>query len=246
MRWGIHLNEEVRVYWQPLPGTLNCRFSDLFIDDLEIYPPFPDSSRFMNAWRLVVLPDDDIPDGFDQITARCPVPFNEKTADGRHIDFAYHRIPGTLRDIYRGFLSRLTVLPSLCDRVEEFASQFDEDTVSVQIRSWPDDPERRRSLFNINRFVQELDRLPSSAGIFLSADTDDVVKFLTDRYHGRIMTCERSTARIDSRYAPMGVQEDLVELLLLARNKKLIGSYISTFTEVAWWLGGCQADVVIV
>jgi len=246
MRWGIHQDEDVCVFWPPLEGTLNCHFSDLFSNDLEVNPPFPDASRFMNAWRLVVLPDDDISPGFDRISANCPVPFNEENTDGRHIDFAYNRIPESLKNIYRDLFGQLVILPSLSDRVDAFAQHFNDDTVSVQIRSWPDDPVRHNALFNMDHIVRELDRLPADAGIFLSTDTDDVVTFLSSKYPDRVMTCERSTSRVDSRYVPMGVQEDLVELLLLARNRKLIGSSISTFSEVAWWLGGCQADVVIV
>jgi len=148
--------------------------------------------------------------------------------------------------VYRQLFGRLEVLPSLTERVDAFAQRFNAHTVSVQIRSWPDAPERHGALFDMGRVVGELDQLPADAGIFLSTDTDEIVNYLSQKYPGRVLTCERSTSRIDSRYIPMGVQEDLVELLLLARNRKLIGSTISTFSEVAWWLGGCQADVIIV
>ena len=30
------------------------------------------------------------------------------------------------------------------------------------------------------------------------------------------------------------------------KTKHLLGSYLSSFTEVAWWLGGCKAKVYIV
>ena len=42
------------------------------------------------------------------------------------------------------------------------------------------------------------------------------------------------------------MQEILIDLLLLSRNRHLIASAYSTFPEVAWWLGGCVADVKII
>ena len=42
-----------------------------------------------------------------------------------------------------------------------------------------------------------------------------------------------------------GIKDDLIELYLLSKNKVLIGSFTSTYSEVAWWLGGCNEKIVI-
>ena len=34
-------------------------------------------------------------------------------------------------------------------------------------------------------------------------------------------------------------------MLLLARTERLFASYLSTFSEVAWWLGGATARVAV-
>ena len=246
MRLGRRTGEEVRIYWEPLAGSLNCRFSDLFSNDLEISPPFPPASKPINSWRLAVFPEDDIPAGFDREQPACPVPFLEEGGDGRYIDFAYQRIPRELQSVYSELFAELQVTPEIAGRVEEFAQRFKEDTVSVQIRAWIDDSMRQRALFEINNFTREMNRFPVDTGFFLSTDSDRVENYLLDRYPGRVMVYERSTNRRDSRFVEAGVRDDLVDLLLLAKNKQLIGTYISTFSEVAWWLGGCRADVVIV
>ena len=44
---------------------------------------------------------------------------------------------------------------------------------------------------------------------------------------------------------PRGIKEDLVDMLLLARTQRLFASYLSTFSEVAWWLGGTTARVSV-
>ena len=40
-------------------------------------------------------------------------------------------------------------------------------------------------------------------------------------------------------------QLSLIELYLLSKGKHMIGSYLSTYCEVAWYLGGCEATVFI-
>ena len=41
------------------------------------------------------------------------------------------------------------------------------------------------------------------------------------------------------------LKEGLIELFLLSKTKHIIGSYLSSFTEMAWWLGGCKAKIEI-
>jgi hypothetical protein len=55
----------------------------------------------------------------------------------------------------------------------------------------------------------------------------------------------RRTARQQSWRSPLGITEDLIDMLLLARTERLFASYLSTFSEVAWWLGGTKARVTV-
>ena len=59
------------------------------------------------------------------------------------------------------------------------------------------------------------------------------------------MLYHRTTDLDTSRDFPEGVQDDLIELYLLSKNKILIGSHFSTFSEVSWWLAGCPQNVTI-
>ena len=61
----------------------------------------------------------------------------------------------------------------------------------------------------------------------------------------RVVGYPRTTPRADSWLTPLGVQEDLIDMLLLARTPRLLASYLSTFSEVAWWLGGTKARVSV-
>lgn len=41
------------------------------------------------------------------------------------------------------------------------------------------------------------------------------------------------------------IKEAFVDMLLLSKCPIILGSFLSTFTEVAWWFGGCKAQVYI-
>jgi len=43
-----------------------------------------------------------------------------------------------------------------------------------------------------------------------------------------------------------GIQDALIDLLLLSKNNQLVASAQSTFSEVAWWFGECRASVQII
>ena len=56
----------------------------------------------------------------------------------------------------------------------------------------------------------------------------------------------------DYRLAESGHHDDIqittdafIELLLLSKCDKIIGTYASSFDEVAWWMSGCKSKVII-
>lgn len=42
------------------------------------------------------------------------------------------------------------------------------------------------------------------------------------------------------------MKEALIDLYLLSKCDILLGTFLSTFSEVAWWIGGCKANVHII
>jgi hypothetical protein len=41
------------------------------------------------------------------------------------------------------------------------------------------------------------------------------------------------------------VVDGFIDCLLLSKCSTIIGTWCSTFTECAWWFGGCKAKVII-
>jgi hypothetical protein len=170
-------------------------------------------------------------------------------ADARHIDLEYERIPQYFRDVYGAAFRRIVVRPELAATVAEWAAKnLDEHVVGVQVRTWRDDPRRHRKyhLPSLRRLAALLDGAGPAARFFVVSDSDDIAPMLAERYGAaRVLWFPRATSRADSWLTPEGIAEDLIDMLLLARTQRLFGSYLSTFSEVAWWLGGTTARVSV-
>jgi hypothetical protein len=91
-----------------------------------------------------------------------------------------------------------------------------------------------------------MDSAGAGARFLVVSDADEIVGELAERYgRDRVLHFPRETARRDSWRSPEGIREDLIDMLLLARTRRLFASYLSTFGEAAWWLGGASADVAV-
>ena len=42
------------------------------------------------------------------------------------------------------------------------------------------------------------------------------------------------------------IKEALIDLLLLSKCNIILGTFLSTFTEVAWWFSNCKAQIYII
>jgi hypothetical protein len=169
-------------------------------------------------------------------------------ADARHIDLEYERIPQHFRDAYCPLFDRIAVRPSIERQVADWAARHvDAATIGVQVRTWRDDPRRYRKYHRPSwrRLLRLLDGAAPETRFLVVSDSDEVLPPLSQRYSGRVLHFPRRTARLESWRAPEGIAEDLIDMLLLARTRRLFVSYLSTFGEVAWWLGGTTARIAV-
>lgn len=170
-------------------------------------------------------------------------------ADARHIDLEYERIPEHFRNVYVPLFARIAVRPEIAARAAEWAAaNLDAAAIGVQVRTWRDDPRRHRKYHRPawKRLLSTLDEAAPNVKFFVVSDSEDVIPQLERRYGAaRVLHFPRRTARLASWGSPEGIVEDLIDMLLLARTERLLASYLSTFSEVAWWLGGTTARVAV-
>ena len=170
--------------------------------------------------------------------------------NGRNIDHEYERIPQSVKDSYIEQVRKLTPVKYIRDQIEEFSFvNFDEDTVSVHMRSWADDP-RRQCLFSYEDYYKHMDKMEDKT-FFVCADHQSCIDTLKQRYGNRVFDYPK---RGDGDYSPgtdymstlEASQDAIIEMYLLGKNPIILGSYLSTFVEVGWWLNECKGKVTIV
>lgn len=173
----------------------------------------------------------------------------EVIAQKNAVDLEYFNIPRRLRrDISKSFRS-IEFNRAIVESADQIRALFKgEPCAGVAIRTWVDCLERRH-LFDLSAFEQQLKRLHPDYTIFLTSDSPDLEAYIVSRYNRRIITSSRLLDG-DTHVGPVRSIEShlraLREILVLAGTDLFIGSYMSTFIEVAWWLSGAEKPIQIV
>jgi hypothetical protein len=169
--------------------------------------------------------------------------------DDRHIDLEYSRIPAYFLDLYTKIFQSISPRPEIVQRVNDWAAaNIDDKVIGVQVRSWRDEAKRHKKyhLPAMKRLHAMMASADTDSKFFVVSDSDEVIESLIRRYGAeRTMAFPRTTDREASWHGPAGIIEDLIDMLLLARTQTIFASYLSTFSEAAWWFGGARADVSV-
>ena len=163
------------------------------------------------------------------------------------IDLLYEQTPHYFINKYLDLIHRLEINSEIIEYVDEFTKDWN-NMVGVHIRSWycP-----KKVFHNNEIFENEIDRLPEDRKFFFCSDNSDVQKHFVDKYGDRVVTYERQMFN-DPKLAESGHHDDIqittdafIELLILSKCATIIGTYASSFDEVAWWMGECRSKVII-
>ncbi len=253
-RIGQWLSRDPIIYW-PKNHYTGCVFSELYRNDIhviseerqlsDIYrnktwtlyrnatarmPKARCEYMLLSTWRLLTLPGE-VPPGF-----AVEVP----SAIGNDIDCEFQRIPGRVQEAYVDAIATLAPIDYIVNQIGEFSREFDESTVSVSIRSWVES-QQRKPLFSLADYFDAIDSMCCDR-FFLSCDSPDIIKECVQRYRGRVLLYPKRT-HMGDRSTLAGMQDILIDLYLLSMNRRLLATAFSTFAELAWWFGGCKAEV---
>lgn len=193
-------------------------------DPINPYPP---------NWRLEVLEEEEI--------------YLKKY---KTIDFLYEKIPEYFIEKYLKSVEKLKINPDIQKYVNDFTSDWTEDVIGVQIRTW----HNQQSILHSNSiFEKEIDKIDSNKKIFLCSDNSDVIKYFKEKYtsriivHPQILHSQPPQSWNDQRIFDdiQLVVDGFIDCLLLSKCNTIIGTYGSTFCEVAWWYSRCKSKVII-
>jgi hypothetical protein len=168
------------------------------------------------------------------------------TESYKTIDLLYEDTPQYFIKKYLNVIQKLKINKDIVDYVNEFTKDWD-NMVGVHIRSWYC---QKRRFHNNEIFEEQIDKLNLDK-FFFCCDNYDVQKYFVEKYGDRMVTYDRQMFS-DPHLAESGHHDDIqittdafIELLILSKCSKIIGTYDSTFDEVAWWFSGCRSNVII-
>ena len=127
------------------------------------------------------------------------------------------------------------------DKIQEYVSHFGVHTIGIHIRRG--DHQTAISQSPLKLFIQQMDKEleQQESTFFLATDSEEEKQTLLHRYGDRIIT----TSQPAHRNSIAGMQQAVTELYTLAATQKIIGSYKSSFSEIAATLSGCPLITII-
>lgn len=120
--------------------------------------------------------------------------------------------------------------------------KLNSDTIGIHIRRTDHTIAIKESPLEL--FLSKIKNLSDQnahANFFLATDDKEVEDTFNQLFEGRIMTYSDHK----SRSSDEGVQQAVIDLFLLSKTKKIIGSFWSSFSMAAAEIGGIELEVVV-
>jgi len=238
MRFSDYFNKKLYVRWKKT-FEAKCCFSDLFETELQLTSKLPKgifSNVYISGWNFWILPSE-----VQGETVKINNNFFWKP-----IDHKYQNIPKVLQKEFLKYFNQLTPVKKLKDTIKKNSKKITKNTVGVHIRRGDFIKKYGPEMHADYKFMKAMDKLIQKnpkVNFFLATDSKDTEVLFKRRYGKKIFTYKKRSLNRNNKE---GVQDALVDLLLLSKTNHIIGSHRSTFSEVAWWFGQCKAKVDIV
>tara|TARA_B110000444_G_C18836508_1_gene596294 strand:- start:194 stop:1012 length:819 start_codon:yes stop_codon:yes gene_type:complete len=248
------------VYWRKNRYS-GSNFNDLFENDIEVKKiPFLNiyykglrilnNAKYRNSVFFYLEKKDVIKNNFSTPLFDTKKNFWYRVNNGVSIDYEYENIPHGLRKEYLSLLNNLIISKKVKLIVEEFIkNNFTDEIVGFQLRTWADE-NRRAKMFDIQEYKKIANQLDKGVKIFVTSDKYEVINELKKNYKDQIISYSKPDQILSSDENHSNNKDysinSLVEILLLSKCKTIYGSYLSNFSEMAWWYSGCNAKVHIV
>lgn len=259
MRLSEKLARKHLLYWQN-NQYCGCEFEDLFENkfskineselkkikkqDYELYngsfvnSENPQKYLLFNTWKFVLLPGE-IPPNINFISEIYP------SEEGSNIDFEYNKVPEGMRIEIISYLKKLVPIQKIRETIDEFSQKNDiSNYIGLHIRRGDNkfSVDGREEVSSDELFIEKIKSMPDEK-FFLCTDSTETETKFKELFKERIITYHKGNRK---RSKKESLQEALIDMLLLSKTKHIIGSYLSTFTELAWWFGECKNKIEIV
>lgn len=132
-------------------------------------------------------------------------------------------------------------IDKIVKKVDAITIKFN-NTIGVHIRRTDHIVSKKYSA--LKKFELEMGKyilLEDSTTFYLSTDCKETKNQLVSKFKNRIIKQEINSYDRNDKTA---IKEALVDLLALSKSKKIIGSYLSSFTDMAVDIGGLEKQII--
>jgi len=197
----------------------------------------------VDGWRFYVHPNDNV-----NISPFCSESHLRNC--NWAIDFRYNNIPKHIQEKYINIINKFKINDKIIQNVDSFVSNTIKDEfLGVHIRTWCNNntfQDDRSSCERYNHYLSVRDNFVNNINkseqnvVLICTDNKTEIQYIIDKIINKKVLFYIEDPECNN------LQNDFSELLLLSKSSKLIGSFNSTFTELAWWYSNCSIMVIII
>lgn len=216
------------VYW-PLNDACGCKFKELFQPIItEVQKSELNNAEINKSWKLI-------------------------SSNDNELDFQYHKLTQEEIDEFLPYFKYIIPSQDIQYMVYAFMNKYKEsferaEIIGVHIRKgdYKVSFDGRQYISTEDKFIKEIVQLleiNSNYKFLLCTENEETENKFKNTFNEGTIICFPKKFR--GRKSSNSIKEAFVDMLLLSKCPIIIGTFLSTFTEVAWWFGECKAQVII-
>jgi len=260
MRLSKILDREPLVFWEN-NFQCGCEFSDLFENEIKMIN-FCDYSKISGRkeskvferiipngeeiYKYIILQDN----ALVLFEKELSQDYNKKSQESRQWrNFKFCDNPKKIREGILKVLKSLKITRDISQKVSELEKRYDfNKTIGVHIRrgDFVFIPNGISKISTDERFflrMKDILRIKPKTKFFLCTDSKKTESKFIKKFGDRIICLKK---RKRDRREKLSIKEALMELLLLSKNPHILGTYGSSFSEIAWWFGDCKSKLELI
>ena len=255
MRLADKFNGEFLLYW-PKTWACNIEFENLFQNNIKQiskkelkkilksknFKYYKDDENILNSlkkkfsifsgWRLILLKNE----------------MSRDFLNKQSIDFEFEKIPLKIQEEFVKYFNELKPILKIEKKINSFSKKNNlKKCIGIHIRrgDFLNSKEGLEKVSSDEKFIKKIEEIlkkNSKEKFFLSTDSKEIEEKLKKLFPKNILTYSKSNFKREDKEF---IQNGLIDLYLLSKTKYILGTYLSTFNELAWWLGKCRKKVEI-
>ncbi len=258
IRTAKNNNAEYKIYWERkvskiLPRDNNNNITDFTLPAFNIFFKnniainyIPNDSNIISTWNLNVF-EEDICENFSKeylhdLLNACKYEGGKYNIQKQLPDYT-NMIPINIKEKYCECLNELELNDDILNSINNFYNNnFDETTISLIIRTWPEDKNRAK-MFILDEFTSYINKYYKKNKIFISVDTDP--NLFIDLFKQKCSNNIFFYNTYDTNYIDI-YKKALINLYLASKTYVIIGSRHSNYPEFCWWLSNCKSKFIAI